>query len=106
MVEDGHVVDVEVRVAVEHPADRPQERHRPLQRAARPEQAVAVERVAYLNAEARAVPDMLDDLLAEVPQAEDDLADAVPMEQGKLMVDERAIGDGDECLGEIGGERA
>ena len=45
------------------------------------------------------------DLVAEVPHAEHDPADAVALEQRQLMVHERPPGDRDQRLGEIGGQR-
>ena len=98
---DGRVAALEVGVAVEDEERRAQQRQRPPDRAGGPAQLRAVERVGDLQAERRAVADGLDDLLAQVAQAEDDPADPLVVELAELVVDERPARHLQQALGRL-----
>ena len=103
---DRGVVAVEIRVAVEHEERLAEHRPRTSKRASRPEQALAVERIANVQPEAPAIANRLPNLFAEMPDAEDDALDAARAKERQLMLRERPARHLDQRLGHRRGVRS
>ena len=81
--------NVEIAIPVDDVERVAEMRQRLAQSAAGAEEAVAVDGIADLQAEAGAVADEIDDLLAPIADAEDDARDALALEKPELWLARR-----------------